>query len=172
MRLKKVKSNCTKCIQTDVELQKLRDRISQLEQQLADKSRLLTNARLEMRSFGPPITECNVCQADLSAEELISHLCHVKELECQYCSQLFDATRKLLEHLETAHDDKQFYECDRCARQFATIQLYNIHVNTHSVEPKYSCEKSDEMLFLESCLEQQVSDEHTEPEPSFTVICK
>lgn len=67
-----------------------------------------------------------------------------KSILCDYCDISFNATVKLLQHLESAHDDRTIYKCRKsnCFQFFGMITLRTWHENQHKDQPKpFGCDK-------------------------------
>lgn len=170
------KRNCMKCIQTKVELQRLRAKVNKLVDRLKEKQVEATSlhkvvsyykSNASMKAAKAEKTEkCIVCKEKLTKEELFTHLClkDGNELQCQYCTRMFKVTTRLLEHLQIFHDDKQFYDCDRCTRQYEMVELLHIHQKSHTsdLQPKFPCEKCEKTFYLQSRLDQHAKSEHPE----------
>lgn len=168
------KPYCVKCINTDVEMQRLQRRLQFLENKVDDQKaemrsllRRVQYYKTFMPASGLPRTEkCTICNEKLSLDELYAHLCNKDEslIKCQYCSRTFKATIKLVEHLEVFHDDKTFYECEQCLRTFEMHDFLEIHKNTHADrEPKFPCDKCDQKFYLQTRLNQHKQSDHPEP---------
>lgn len=75
---------------------------------------------------------CDICQMNLTGKELKLHLCgEEKSIRCDYCTDEFNVTAKLLKHLET-HTQRKFYRCESCPKFFASITLKEHHLKSHS----------------------------------------
>lgn len=81
--------------------------------------------------------KCEICDEMLTSNELNQHICDMgSSIDCEYCSSSFNATAKLLQHLENEHDDKTLYRCKKCHRFFATERLRDLHEERHKDQPK------------------------------------
>lgn len=60
--------------------------------------------------------KCEICDEMLTSNEFNRHICGTgSEIQCEYCNDSFNATFKLMEHLESKHDDnKILYKCRKC----------------------------------------------------------
>lgn len=170
------KSYCIKCIQTDVEVQRLRQENKKLEEKLNAKMNIISNLQQEngrLKVFESKFTKtsekCRICDGKFTMEEFQKHLCSKcdNEIGCEYCSKVFKTTIALIDHLDIFHDDKTFYDCDRCNRKFEMLKLLDMHTDTHpDEEPQFSCEKCDRRFYSRLRLDQHTIDEHPEPEQS------
>lgn len=81
--------------------------------------------------------KCAICNECLTSNELDWHVCRSnRSIACDYCDITFNATSRLLQHLETAHDGGILYKCRKCPQFFGTINLRHIHEECHDVSPK------------------------------------
>lgn len=80
---------------------------------------------------------CAVCQFQGATDE---HLCVQEEcISCEYCPQKFISTKDLLEHLESAHNEKKLHKCLKCNNYFRMMFLKIIHERSHDVIEKFVC---------------------------------
>lgn len=142
-------------------MQRLRDQITQLRK----KIKAGPSSPKKQNPHPMKHKKCDVCQENLTIPELQSHLCSIKTLKCQYCPQRFGATIKLQEHLQSLHNNKRFYGCDRCPQQFAMIELLHMHSTIHSdnLKPTLTCDKCDKAFFMQSRLDEHIESQHSEP---------
>lgn len=76
---------------------------------------------------------CKICGMHFSVEELNRHLYRGVSVQCEYCSESFDATLKLLGHLST-HQNYESPKCTECSRTYRLKILIDWHMNRHSIE--------------------------------------
>lgn len=100
--------------------------------------------------------KCVVCQENFTSNELDYHMClNEKSIVCDYCNTSFNATVKLLQHLESAHDDRTIYKCRKssCPQFFGMITLRTWHENEHKDQPKpFACDKCGKCFSDKQCL--------------------
>ncbi|XP_055311588.1 zinc finger protein 878-like [Sitodiplosis mosellana] len=87
--------------------------------------------------------KCKICRTALTVNELNSHLCgEERSIGCEYCSNEFTITAKLLEHLKTDHATKKMHKCEKCPTFLAMIALKEFHMKSHELDaPKrFICE--------------------------------
>lgn len=89
------------------------------------------------------VQTCELCNKKLAFHELGEHLCDGQEImPCEYCTKPFNATIKLIQHLNSKHaDDCILYQCEKCPKYFKMTSLKAIHEKYHlDVIPKpYQC---------------------------------
>lgn len=88
------------------------------------------------------VQKCELCNEKLTFHELGDHLCDGQEsMHCEYCNEPFNATIKLIEHLNSKHtDDGILYKCGKCSKFFKMTLLKDIHEKYHPDIPKpYRC---------------------------------
>lgn len=75
--------------------------------------------------------KCEICDEQLTSNELKVHLCGTEtDLKCEYCTQSFNVTSEILQHLKDDHDSKLLYKCEkcrRCTRFFGMKYLRDLH---------------------------------------------
>lgn len=158
---------CKKCIQTDDEMKKLRQKIVDMQNRLRIKDYQI--AQLQKKyTVDPMMEKCSICMVKLEFEEILKHLCDksLQNMKCEHCNLAFPATVLLLDHLEVFHGDRFDYECSKCnGQKFAMIDLYEIHKNVHWNEvPQFRCEMCNAAYYQQSELEQHIEAEHNAPE--------
>lgn len=102
------------------------------------------------------VRKCELCKEQLTLHELGEHLCDVHEIiHCEYCNEPFNATIKLIQHLDSQHaDDSVLYKCGQCSTFFKMTILKDIHEKYHPVaKPKpYRCGDCNKGFTTESNL--------------------
>ena len=97
---------------------------------------------------------CEICNEQLNFRELGEHLCDEEEvMQCEYCSEPFNATIKLVQHLNTKHDGT-LHKCGKCSKMYKMAQLRDIHEAYHPKEkPKiFSCDECTKKFSSEKLL--------------------
>lgn len=81
--------------------------------------------------------KCSICKEMFTSNELNEHICHSndKSITCDYCTESFGATLKLLEHLKGSHGEQTIHKCCECNRYFPTVSLRNLHEAFHKDRP-------------------------------------
>lgn len=158
---------CTKCIQTDAEMQKLRQELVDMKNRLRTKDFQIVQLQKKY-TVDPKMEKCSICMVKVNFEEILKHLCdkNVQTVKCEHCDLAFPATVLLLDHLEVFHGDRYDYECSKCnGQKFAMINLYEIHKNIHWNEvPQYRCEMCNAAYYQQSELDEHIDAEHNAPE--------
>lgn len=92
---------------------------------------------------------CLVCNEAMLRNNFKNHLCSSDRsvVPCEYCSDKFQSTSKILNHLDKFHgDDKKMYRCTVCPKYFPMKLLRDIHSRKHSIKTRThfcdTCEKS------------------------------
>lgn len=116
------------------------------------KSKLETQRHLKLHVAARD-KKCVICQENLTANEIDCHVCFEENsIDCDYCRLSLNATAKLLEHLENAHDDRTIYQCRKCPRYFGMTKLRKWHEKEHKDIPKqfacHLCEKKFAYKYL------------------------
>lgn len=77
--------------------------------------------------------KCVVCNEMCTANELECHICGAeKSIQCEYCSESFDATVKLIRHIDTEHaTEKILHRCGKCRLFFEMEHFRNVHQKQH-----------------------------------------
>lgn len=150
---------CTKCVQTDLQMQKLRHELINMKNQLRTKDFQI--AQLQNKyTVDPKMNKCPICVMKLECNEILEHLCdeNSKNMKCEHCDLAFPATVLLLDHLEVFHGDTFDYECSRCdGRKFAMIDLFEIHKKAHWNEvPQFRCEMCNAAFYQQSELDEHI----------------
>ncbi|XP_055311515.1 zinc finger protein 878-like [Sitodiplosis mosellana] len=117
--------------------------------------------------------KCEICKTELTLDELSSHLCGEKRsIGCEYCSNEFTITLQLVEHLETAHENKKLYKCEKCPIFFASIGLKEFHMKSHEHDaPRpYVC-KVCSRAFAKKILLRYHTERHTKIRPHLCDEC-
>lgn len=80
---------------------------------------------------------CSICRTKVDRTKMNFHVCGQRDdIQCEYCSERFTGTNKLLKHLNQIHKTKRrLYECEKCIKHFPMIFLRDFHQNTHANEP-------------------------------------
>lgn len=100
--------------------------------------------------------KCKVCQMYYSTKRFDRHLCKGKNIQCEYCTKVFNSTIKLLKHLESHKDQLLMNHCPKthCAsKQFPMKSLFEWHLEMHSrMLPHFQCTMCDNRFTSRSCL--------------------
>lgn len=111
-----------------------------------------TSAWDHMRVHNKDYRSCFVCRERYVRSQGDKHLCIQQQpISCEYCSKAFSSTKRLLEHLVSAHNERKMYKCCKCTKHFGMIFLKNIHERSHDTVIPYNCNmcsKSYSMLEL------------------------
>lgn len=76
--------------------------------------------------------KCLVCSEKyIELADFNWHSCKHSQIQCEYCSEQFDATIALLNHLNEAHDEKRCHRCPKCLQYFEMLLLLEIHLSVH-----------------------------------------
>lgn len=77
-------------------------------------------------------TDCGLCHAILSNEELNKHVCFGHdEIACDYCMASFKSTIDLRLHFtEIEHSNVTFYKCEMCEKAFPMAVLLQYHLSS------------------------------------------
>lgn len=79
--------------------------------------------------------ECTVCGLYFSKRRFDRHLCKGKSVQCEYCTETFNSTVKILEHLECDHKDGQIMNrCTHCRKSYPMRELYEFHTRYHFIK--------------------------------------
>lgn len=168
---------CSNCFKANIEIQKLQQQMIRFKNKLTEKSkeiRKLQRMNKYLNTFKPltalQTRDCAVCWEKLTPERIYTHLCTPNGISCEYCSQRFGVTTKLLEHLEIYHDNKEFHDCDRCLQKFGMSELLNIHRKVHPMaEPSYACVHCGQKFYLKTRFNDHMKakhpDKHLTPNP-------
>lgn len=82
--------------------------------------------------------KCEICDEHFTLVEYKRHLCGTEtNLICEYCSQTFNVTFDLLEHLKNDHSNKISHKCRKCGQYFDMKYLRDLHENLHKKEYEY-----------------------------------
>lgn len=158
---------CEKCIQSDAEIQRLRQELIDIKTILRTKDFQIA-ALQKKYTVDPKMDKCSICMVKLKFEEILEHLCDksLQTMKCEHCNLAFPATVLLLDHLEVFHNDRFDYECFKCnGQKFATIDFYEIHKNVHWNEmPQFRCEMCNAVYYKQSELDEHIETEHNAPE--------
>ncbi|XP_031633963.1 zinc finger protein 184-like [Contarinia nasturtii] len=86
---------------------------------------------------------CTVCFKSFVLSKIDQHLC-TQEMEicCEYCTQSFTSTYRLLDHLDSRHMDATLYPCTKCTKHFSMMILKDVHERCH-----------DKVIICEICSE-------------------
>lgn len=76
--------------------------------------------------------ECKICGMFFSDENFAQHLCRGNSVQCEYCSQSFNTTLTLLQHLETKQCQMNLHRCNSCPKQFVMSYLLKCHSIRHA----------------------------------------
>lgn len=71
--------------------------------------------------------KCKVCAMHFSTEHFEQHLCKGQNVQCDYCTESFQTTTSLLEHLECHNGHHKLYKCQDCSRIFPMVFLLDCH---------------------------------------------
>lgn len=105
--------------------------------------------------------KCSVCSEQfMKTNDFNKHICSGNRLQCEYCQENFDATIKLVKHLDENHAEKRFYRCPKCAHFFAVAILLEHHVSTHPL-----CSRKENEIIKEF-----VCDICSKPFPKYTLL--
>lgn len=85
--------------------------------------------------------KCKICAMHFSAEHYGQHLCKGQSVQCDYCTESFQTTTNLLEHLECHNGQHKLYKCQDCSRIFPMVFLLDCHrARQHrTIEKPYTC---------------------------------
>lgn len=98
------------------------------------------------------VQKCEICNVKLNFRTLDEHLCDEQEImQCEYCSKPFDATIKLIEHLNSQHTDGILHKCQKCPKFYKMDNLRVIH-------EKYHPEEKLKPFWCEQCLKGFATD--------------
>lgn len=108
-----------------------------------DKFMSLLGTRNHFKKNHPIIRDrkCMICQLQLSLHEQNEHWCIDEEqIDCEYCRKSFESITEALTHLDT-HNEKKFYQCDKCKKFFPLKILMKNHAKHHIEKPKpFTCD--------------------------------
>lgn len=89
----------------------------------------------------PNGTVCLHCRDNY--DENHPHLCGEEmTIQCDYCDDIFTSTIKLLTHLNNSHEQKKFYQCDKCLKYHPMLFLKKHHhcnASCENVVRPYAC---------------------------------
>lgn len=157
LNTKKQHNYCVRCIQNNVDLQKVQAKYTNLQEKyekLMKENQLL---RAQFRNFavkfGKETQEavnetksCDICSAMLTSEQLKHHLCiDQKAFSCDYCSSTFKSTIEFSEHL-ASHSELEYHKCNNCYIAFPTAQLLKLHENSKLAHPIAFMDDLDESV--------------------------
>lgn len=85
--------------------------------------------------------KCKICSMHFSAEQYEQHLCKGQSVQCDYCSESFQTTNNLLEHLECHSEHHKLHKCQDCSKIFPMVFLLDCHrLQQHRIiEKPYIC---------------------------------
>lgn len=70
---------------------------------------------------------CKVCSMHFSAKHYEQHLCKGQSVQCDYCTESFQTTKSLLEHLECHTEYHSLHKCPDCSKLFPMEFLLDCH---------------------------------------------
>lgn len=109
--------------------------------------------------------KCVVCGDNSVDIELDQHLCVQEEfMSCEYCSQTFTSTKRLLVHLDDDHSEEKKHRCSTCKLSFGMRFLKIIHEKSHNVIKPFKCDICSKSYVLQDSLIRHQQKEHTNPE--------
>lgn len=112
------------------------------------------------------VQNCSICNSAFSStQRLISHFdSHHKNagpISCPYCSEAFDNTLLLKEHLSKKHPVKKHnFSCRFCSKKFSTRRMCTTHEQSHSEIFKYQCEICVKKFTTQDDLDDHIKWDH------------
>lgn len=86
---------------------------------------------------------CVVCEMHFSNEKFKTHVCYGESIQCEYCSETFEATQDLLKHLELHASEQVINNCMYCKNVYAMKRLMELHLRHHHKTKLYKCNDCD-----------------------------
>lgn len=139
--VKKQPNVCKKCIDVDIEIQKINMKIAQIEQkhldlsvqnhEISKKIQYYTEKKLiKVREQSENLEKCLICRKKIRSSQMAKHICNENEnsIDCEYCSHTFESIILLRSHLNIFHDDKTYYCCKKCNKKFEMKRLLQYHI--------------------------------------------
>lgn len=85
--------------------------------------------------------ECDICGRFYQlVDGLNLHLCQGQLITCEYCAEVCQSTKAILQHLNSVHkDDLFFYKCRRCKETFKMEVLRTWHGTKHD-RSQFACD--------------------------------
>lgn len=87
--------------------------------------------------------KCKICSMYFSAQQYEQHLCKGQSVPCDYCSESFQTTKSLLDHLDSdCHvEQHNLHKCPDCSKLFPMVFLLECHRAQHRgpIEKPYVC---------------------------------
>lgn len=84
--------------------------------------------------------KCTICGMYYSEINFKRHLCKGNSVQCEYCTESFETTLTLLEHLETHELNKILRKCEKCPKLVETKYFFDCHMEQHQIGATYQCE--------------------------------
>lgn len=109
---------------------------------------------------------CVVCHKRYTIDQNDRHVCnHQQSISCEYCSQAFNSTKQLLDHLKTAHSDEtKMYTCLECNKIFAMVFLKDTHERSHDTIKPSNCNICSKSYANQALLKRHQKREHRNQE--------
>lgn len=94
------------------------------------------------RNHEIPDKKCVVCYEICTAKELDCHVCGSEQcIQCEYCTKSFDATAKLIQHIDNEHKtDTIYHRCGKCTKIYGMELLRDIHEKHHKDSSVHKCD--------------------------------
>lgn len=102
-----------------------------------------TRAHLKQHKQATPY-KCKICSMHFSAAQFEIHLCRGQSVQCAYCSESFQTTNSLLNHLQSHKEQHNLHKCTDCSKLFPMLYLLECHQTQHKqVQKPYVCHICD-----------------------------
>ena len=113
------------------------------EQCSSDFSRLDSLKRHVNTVHSNRIYRCPVCSSVFSSQkEKVSHVCN--DIKCEVCGKEFSHVGTKNRHVQTVHEKKVEFECDRCSKRFTRKDVLAKHLE--GCQGEYKCEVCDQVF--------------------------
>lgn len=96
---------------------------------------------LKQHNDGTPY-KCSICLMFFSGPQYEQHLCKGECVQCDYCSESFQTTKTLLEHLNCHKEQYTFHKCEFCPKLFNMkflLECHQLAMHRTRIEEPYKC---------------------------------
>ena len=110
--------------------------------------------------------KCDICNQ--SVQHLKTHMshCHLKEFQCESCSNSFSNASHLKRHTQRCL--RKRFKCETCGKNFLSMKAFSKHVRLHK---PYQCELCSKTYFKKSDLVQHRGISHRQDGEYKCKIC-
>lgn len=114
---------------------------------------------------------CVVCRERYEKCRINQHLCTLEHsIICEYCSQAYSSTNRLLDHLKSAHTERNMYRCLKCPKLFGMIVLKNIHERSHDIINPFPCNICSKSYMKPDSLQRHQKRDHQENQENCKIL--